>query len=115
LFLNRLPPELMLSPLNPVFPDISKAFTKADLERLRDFLEKLILDNEVEETILLVARIEKRSEMLSCFREAPKDRLKPGTITKRYPLCPGLRARHCSTTLGTIWVLGISALVLLPN
>jgi len=30
-------PELTLSPLNPVFPDIPKEFAKMDLEKLRDF------------------------------------------------------------------------------
>jgi hypothetical protein len=38
-------PELTLSPLNPVFPEIPKKFSKTDLERLRDFFENLILDH----------------------------------------------------------------------
>src|SRR4051795_11449830 len=32
-------PELTLSPLNPVLPEIPKKFTKTDLEQLRDFFE----------------------------------------------------------------------------
>jgi hypothetical protein len=67
---ESLAPELTLSPLNPVFPDIPKEFTKTDLERLRDFFENLILDQVAKEDILLVARIEKRREVLSCFPRA---------------------------------------------
>src|SRR5258708_4411268 len=59
--------ELTLAPLNPVFPEISKQFTKADLERLRDFFESLILDHAANDSILLVARIEQRCEVLSFF------------------------------------------------
>jgi len=37
-FVSESPaPELTLSPLNPVFPDILKEFAKMDLEKLRDF------------------------------------------------------------------------------
>jgi hypothetical protein len=63
-------PELTLSPLNPVFPEIPKKFAKTDLERLRDFFENLILDYAANENILLIARIEKRCEVLSCFPQS---------------------------------------------
>jgi hypothetical protein len=110
LFLNRLPPELTLSPLNPVFPDISKAFTKADLERLRDFLEKLILDNEVEESILLVARIEKRSEVLSCFPRT-QGSLEPWDYYEALSAMPRIKGAflfyHFGHDLGP-WYLGFS-------
>jgi hypothetical protein len=67
-FVSESPaPELTLSPLNSVLPDIPKEFAKIDLERLHDFFEDLILDNGAEQSILLVARIEKRREVLSCF------------------------------------------------
>ena len=44
-------PELTLSSLNPVFPEIPKKFTKTDLERLRDFFETLIFDYATKEDI----------------------------------------------------------------
>jgi hypothetical protein len=79
-------PELTLSPLNPVFPEIPKKFGKADLEQLRDFFENLILDYASNENILLIARIEKRCEVLS-----------------RFPCCEGsLEACHYYRALSTM-------------
>jgi hypothetical protein len=67
-FVSESPaPELTLLPLNPVFPGVPKEFAKIDLERLRDFFENLILDHETKGNILLVVRIERRSQVLSLF------------------------------------------------
>lgn len=92
IFVSESPaPELTLSPLNPVFPEISKNFTKADLERLRDFFENLILVHAPKENVLLVARIGKRSEVMSCFPSNTEKSLAPAHYYEALSAMPAIK------------------------
>jgi len=111
-FVSESPaPELALSPLNPVFPQITKKFAKTDLERLRDFFENLILDHEAEQSILLIARIEERCEVLSCFPQSAEGVLESWHYYRALSAMPRIKGTslfyHFGHDLGP-WYLGFS-------
>jgi len=78
---------------------------------MRDFFEDLILDHAANEKILLVARIEKRCEMLSCFPSSTEGVLESWHYYRALSAMPRIKGTsmfyHFGHDLGP-WYLGFT-------
>ena len=91
-FVSETPlPEWSLPPLNPVFPEIPKEFSRSHLELLRTFLEDLILSRLDEGDIFLVFRIGTRREKQFCFPRTQEDSLESKSYASALYRMPEIR------------------------
>ena len=84
-------PEWSLVPLNPVFPEIPKEFSRTDLESLRLFFEDLVLDCSETGSTFLVARMNTRREVKHCFPGTSGDLLDGGSYPNALSKMPAIR------------------------